>query len=474
MIASSPSPSATPPPRHTARWAPYVAIILTLGILAVTILVTRQQLRDRVREQIVARDGVVLDAVTSLPREDSDESDGGASSIEDPTTQLTLLLRTSRLRGVLAARLFDRNGEFVQAFPINARDGALSPDDLPALRAFQPVSRFHPDVPLSEVIWIIDPATRAKTGHSAILEVNVPLHDRNNSPLAGVAQFLIEGQEMAAEFERLEQHLNTQSLLAFAASGSIVTLIIGLAFRRLRQSHRLLEQRTNDLIDANRDLVQAAKTSAVGAVTSHLIHELKNPLAGLHGFVSASAAGAPHPPQEQWQEALNATRRMQTTVQEIITLLREEQSSVEYRVQISELAELVMHRLREPSLAKSIRLVPALNASGELSNRVVNLVSLILANLGHNAIHATPAGGEIRLGFSRTESHWVFEVVDQGPGIPTAQAAGLFQPRASTREGGSGIGLAICKQLAIHLGASLDLGANTPRGCTFILSLPTA
>ena len=462
-----------PSPRLTARWLPYFAIVLTLGILATTILITRQQLRDRVREQIVTRDGVVLDAVASLPQYDSEEEEAAAGSIEDPATQLTLLLRTSRLRGVLAARLFDREGEFVQAFPINARDGSLDPEDLPILRALQPKSRFHPDLPLSDIIWIVDPAIRAKTEHTAVLEVNLPLHDRNHSPLVGVAQFLIEGQAILAEFGRLEEHLNRQALLAFAVSGSIVTLVISLAFQGLRRSHRLLESRTADLVQANRDLVQAAKTSAVGAVTSHLIHELKNPLSGLHHFVSESApSGSPNPPPEQWLEALAATHRMQTTVQEIITLLREEQTSVHYQLQISELAELVAHRLREAAKAKSIRVISSVQSPGELPNRVVNLVSLILANLGQNAIHATPKGGTVRLTFGRSGTHWLFELRDEGPGIATPLAASVFQPQPSTREGGSGIGLAICKQLAIHLGATLDLSSNSSKGCTFTLSLP--
>jgi C4-dicarboxylate-specific signal transduction histidine kinase len=52
-------------------------------------------------------------------------------------------------------------------------------------------------------------------------------------------------------------------------------------------------------------------------------------------------------------------------------------------------------------------------------------------------------------------------------------AAALFTPCKSTKEGGSGIGLAISKQLAHHLGADLELKTNSPGGCVFVLTVPT-
>src|SRR5256885_10117139 len=48
--------------------------------------------------------------------------------------------------------------------------------------------------------------------------------------------------------------------------------------------------------------------------------------------------------------------------------------------------------------------------------------------------------------------------------------AHLFAPCRSSKEGGSGIGLAISKQLANHLGAQLELKSNSPAGCVFVRS----
>jgi len=49
----------------------------------------------------------------------------------------------------------------------------------------------------------------------------------------------------------------------------------------------------------------------------------------------------------------------------------------------------------------------------------------------------------------------------------------LFKPVRSTKEGGSGIGLALCRQLAAHLGAEIGLERTGPNGCLFVVSMPT-
>ena len=128
-------------------WMPWLVAVLSLGILGATILVARVAVRDGVRAQIIARDGEILHAVALMPDTGDLASAEPGDSIRDPATQLTLMLRTSRLRGVLAARLFDTEGREIQSFPANVRPADLPPGDLPLLRTLRPVCRFHPAIP---------------------------------------------------------------------------------------------------------------------------------------------------------------------------------------------------------------------------------------------------------------------------------------------------------------------------------------
>ena len=126
-----------------SRRLPWVLIGVTLAILAGTILFATLQLRAKIREQIAGRDGEVLDAVAfehlaaDLPEIEL------LGPLTDPDNQLSVVLKTSRLKGVVATRLFDANGKFTRAFPPNVRDAALGPQTLPALRDLKPVSHFY-------------------------------------------------------------------------------------------------------------------------------------------------------------------------------------------------------------------------------------------------------------------------------------------------------------------------------------------
>jgi two-component system sensor kinase FixL len=64
------------------------------------------------------------------------------------------------------------------------------------------------------------------------------------------------------------------------------------------------------------------------------------------------------------------------------------------------------------------------------------------------------------------------EVIDSGPGLPKEVAAKLFQPFVTTKPGGIGIGLSICKSIVDAHGGSLSTTADPTGGTIFRISLP--
>jgi signal transduction histidine kinase len=450
-----------------ARRVPVVVISLALAVLAGVVLLTTLQLRSRIREQIAGRDGEVLHAVAMM-HYGQDVADGLAGPTSDPGGQLGVVLKTAQLRGVLGVRVFDASGRFVDCFPFDLTEEQLDPAWLPALSRFEQVTRFHPAAPVDDLFFYpVQPGGDA--GTLPMLEVIVPLHTEN-TPLAGVAQFLVEAQGIAAEFARLDRRLTLQALTAFGAGGAVLSVTLAWAFRRLRRAQRLLSERTENLVKANQELALAAKTSALGAVAAHLIHGLKNPLAGLQSFVGSRGAGLEGDEESDWQQALASTRRMQAMIRQVIGVLREEQAGSVYEVSMAELEQIVRGRIQPLALERGVNFKSVVQAEATLPSRAANLVALILANLAENAVHATPTGKVVTLAVRREEARFVFEVRDEGGGFPAETP--LFMPCRSTKEDGTGIGLALCKQLALHLGADLDLATSTTAGCVFVLRLP--
>jgi len=457
-----------------SRRLPWVLIGVTLAILAGTILFATLQLRAKIREQIAGRDGEVLDAVAfeHLAADMPETEIELLGPLTDPDNQLSVVLKTSRLKGVVAARLFDANGKFTRAFPPNVRDAALDPQHLPALRNLKPASHFYRAV-RSSSLFVSEVETVPDAERTLpLLEVNVPLHTGADRQLLGIAQFVIEGYSIAAEFSQLDRHLARQALVAFLVGGGTLILTSFWAFRRLRGAHLLLAERTRSLLQANQALALAAKTSAVGAITSHLIHGLKNPLSGLQNLVASLASADADSPEADWQQAIVATRRMQGLITQVVNVLREEEGSAQFQITQAELAEIVVSKVHPLSLETGVRLVTQVNGGAALPNRTANLVALILVNLVQNAMQATPRGRSVTLLLFDSAENLVCEVRDEGPGFPDTLANNLFSPCKSTKEGGSGIGLAISKQLANHLGAALELRSHSPTGCVFALTVP--
>ena len=98
----------------------------------------------------------------------------------------------------------------------------------------------------------------------------------------------------------------------------------------------------------------------------------------------------------------------------------------------------------------------------------------LLINLLRNAADACleVGGGTVTVGWRRTRGHLEISVEDEGPGL--ANTSNLFVPFFTTKPGGSGIGLVLCRQIAEGHGGSLTLeNRKDARGCRARLTLPT-
>jgi signal transduction histidine kinase len=461
--------------RFSWRLPLLVALTINLSFGAViaglTFSLRKSLKREVLNRELEAIDAVVTMQVRAAPTPLKEFGD------EDSSDDLfAAVLESSRLRGVLAVQLFDAQGKFRTSLPLGVTGSPGAKPPGMAVESGQRWAHFFPDGSL-ETLYGIDAESGKDYPPVPLMQIAVPLRaeDRRASPL-GMAHFWIDGRPIAEEFARIDRGLAWQTGIAFLSSALTLTAVFFWAFAKVQQSNASLRLQGADLARANQELAFVAKTAAIGAISAHLVHEIKNPLSGLEYFVASESTKSTDPAlAENWRLAAEATRRLRDLINQVVGVLRDESlPEARYKVTTTELIEMVENRLAKTIDRTGVRLVRPAGEPVDLSARAANLSALILTNIAGNAIEAAEKDTTVSLTFFATELDVTFVVSDAGPGLPPNVRDCLFQPITSTKPGGSGIGLALSRQLAQQAGGRLELKHTGETGTTFSLTVPRA
>jgi signal transduction histidine kinase len=202
-----------------------------------------------------------------------------------------------------------------------------------------------------------------------------------------------------------------------------------------------------------------------------LVHGLRNPLAGLQGFL-ASLGDQPVAADDR-AEALVTLRRMRALIDGVVRVLRDSGGVSEFEIEMSELLPRVLQRLDPAAQARGVRSVLQSHSHRRLHNREANILLLVVENLISNALEAAPDHSEVRIAsVDGSDGSLIVRVTDAGTGIAPSVREHLFEPTVSTKPGGSGLGLAITRQLALSIGGDVSLESTGSEGSTFVVRFP--
>jgi signal transduction histidine kinase len=98
----------------------------------------------------------------------------------------------------------------------------------------------------------------------------------------------------------------------------------------------------------------------------------------------------------------------------------------------------------------------------------------IMLNLILNAIDVSKSGEQVLVNATAADGSIAIEVSDRGPGLTLEQQEHLFEPFYTTKTTGHGLGLAVSRELAQSMGASLSWRNEPAHGATFILQLTSS
>lgn len=456
--------------RTKSGWAAVVAI---LTVFAALVLGITWRLRGELRGRVLQREAEAMHSVVLMQLASQQARQPELVELGASDHAFAAVLESSRLRGVLAVELYDRDGRLQAALPEDNVGEAELAWVLASAAQGEPVARFMAHASLAALSGTT--AKIAERRGVPLLEMAIPLFGRHGNATTSdqIAHYWIDGAPLAREFALMDRGLATQAGVAFLGGAIVIVGVLLWAFTRLDAVNRKLRAQSAELMRANQELAFSARTAAIGAISAHLFHGLKNPLAGLEGFVRDGPSSGDPMTDDSWRAAMETARRLREMVNDVLAVLQDEKSgTADYARPALESISVARQKVQALAKDAGVSLDVVTSTEAEISARTANLATLVLVNLLTNAIEASPAGGRVELDVDEHEGMVEFHVRDHGAGLSAATRATLFQPTTTQKANGGGLGLAISHHLARHAGGQLELVESSGKGTIFRLLVP--
>lgn len=241
---------------------------------------------------------------------------------------------------------------------------------------------------------------------------------------------------------------------------------------------------------AEKELRESKKMDAIGQLAGGIAHDFNNMLAGI-----LSAAEIVHLSIKEDQELseltnliVDSAKRSSELTDKLLAFSRKSRSIIEI-IDINEAIQNAVTLLRS-SINKKVNITTNLNAKNHNISGDLTQLQNVFINLGINASHAMPEGGELTIDsdivsldkdycnssiFNLTPGeHISIEIKDSGSGIPAEIIDRIFEPFFTTKKQGEGTGLglaAVYGTIQQHNGA-INVYSEQPKGTSFHLYLP--
>ncbi len=452
------SPRKTPRHRLPIRSLLVVVFLLSVGLLAVTLLNYRTAVR--VAEETLRNQGVSISLELAAEAR-------ARSAWEGPALQE--LVTEQHRREVAFVAIIDRNGTVLAH--TNPRLAGT---------------------PLEDAAFLSVRETGQLLGRMVILgteeevyELTMPFHVPSGGPGAKT-----DARQPRFRILRLALHtaparqIVHHALIQVALVGVIVLVLLGLSGWQIRTLRRYL--RLQD------EAARQERLAALGGMATVLAHEIRNPLGAIKGlaqFLGEKRASDPTQTEMTQTIATEATR-LERLVNDLLTYARPRPPEV-HPTDLSVTLREVMALGLPAADAAGVKV--HLEMSDVLSKVMADPEQMkqLFGNLVLNALQAMPNGGTLTVtartqksgsGDKATEyasrfpmhtRQWVaISVEDTGPGIPEADLPRIFEPFYTTRTKGTGLGLAICRQIVEAHGGTIRVDRTGPDGTVIIVTLP--
>jgi two-component system, NtrC family, sensor histidine kinase HydH len=256
----------------------------------------------------------------------------------------------------------------------------------------------------------------------------------------------------------------SRAYVGIVALGALMTVVglyvmgrkLVLAYERIAIE---LAARRDDAFEDNED-----RARSLEGITTRIAHEVKNPLAAIKGLSTHMARTSEDPKvRERLTVVANEADRIQTIVDGFVSFSRG-------------LDDLVLGPVRPHDIATDLGVLMELRAEEASVNLAIEAdakkLKQALLNLLLNALQASPPHSEIQLQIGRASCGVVsIRIIDHGPGMSPEIQERIKKPYFTTKQGGSGLGVAVARTIVLQHGGKLYFESSPGKGTTAVIEL---
>lgn len=218
------------------------------------------------------------------------------------------------------------------------------------------------------------------------------------------------------------------------------------------------------------------RLATIGQMLSGVLHDFKNPMAIISGYVQLMAkADQPEMRKAYAESILKQFDQLNQMTRELLMFARGDRNILLRKVFVHKFMDEVVELLAPELDSRGVKLDINLDYRADIKLDQVKMKRAIL-NLARNAAEAMgPQGGTfgVRVWKDADMSQLVFALSDDGPGVPPEIRDRLFESFVTKgKKDGTGLGLAIVKKIVEEHEGSIDFESETDVGTTFYIRLP--
>jgi len=221
----------------------------------------------------------------------------------------------------------------------------------------------------------------------------------------------------------------------------------------------------------SKELLQDAENlSAAGELAAGIAHEIRNPLTSIKGFIQLAQTMNTNL-ERYYPIILTEIDRINTIISELLLLAKPK--VMDYRKsEITSIIYDVLNLFNPQAILHNIEINTDIVIDEAIVRCHESQLKQVIINLLKNSLEAMPTGGKINVGLTETSRTLCLTIKDEGRGIPKDILPKLGKPFFTTKDNGTGLGLATCFSIIENHKGIMNIESEENLGTTITIKLP--